>query len=490
MKKWLVVVGVAVGLVVAVGGGCGFAGKSLAGAIWDDRPDIFSRWWPVVRWCTNGLPFVDQLPELLNNRTYIVLLQNNKELRPTGGFMGSYVRLRFAGGGLASMDVVDIYQPDGQLPGHVEPPYPVAEAFGQGWWKLRDANWDPDMASAAATVRWFLQQGGETRVDGMVGVNLDLMKEWLGAVGQVNVVTYGETVNADNLYSLAQKYAEASYKPNSTSKRDFLGAVGTALVEKTKAAGVVTEMKLAKTIWQELKSGQMWVWMADPGLEQVIENKRWGGQLVRGPAAASGQAGDYLYVVETNLGANKANCCVSRTVAQNISGQSEQVVIDWKNTSQYPNPVPPVFWGGNYIDYVRVIIPGESKVQSIKVQDKLLRRATAADFALPNSLRYGRSEDMFDVEPRPGGLQSVGFWAVVPAGGSAEAQVVYSTPSGFPPNLGGEQKWGYQSLRIDREPGIESFLYKLTDNGKIIFNGVIDKERDFGLYNQGNGGSD
>ena len=140
-----------------IGGRCGWSGMKMVRGILDGRSDEFERYYPVVRWCTNGLPFM------------------NKLLRATGGFPGSYARVTFENGALKSMSVEDLYQPDGQLLGHVEPPYPIQEAFLQGWFKLRDANWDPDYASAAATMDWFFEKGGETKVDGIVAVNLGLL---------------------------------------------------------------------------------------------------------------------------------------------------------------------------------------------------------------------------------------------------------------------------------------------------------------------------
>jgi len=484
MKRWVLVIGVVITIGVLVGGGCGGVGARVVNRVISDQLSVDSLNFKVFKWCTNGLPFVDKFEGLVTNKTYIVVLHNNRELRPTGGFMGSYVRLKFGEKGLSEMKVMDIYQPDGQLPGHVEPPYPVQEAFGQGWWKLRDANWDVDIASAAASIAWFLEQGGEPaggKVDGVVGINLDLFSKWLAAVSGVDVVTYGVFVDETNLYSLAQEYAELNFKPGATNKRDFLGAVGAALWEKTNNLKLIELIKLVELLREELKKGQVWVWMRDPEIMKTIDEKKWSGRLDRGE-------GDYLYVVESNLGANKANCCIERSVNQIIEKDNQTVTIDWKNTGKNENPKPPEFWGGNYVDYVRVMLPKEANIVSVSVSGKELRRAGEVDFATPSSLRQGRSENIYVVEQRDGpsagsgqGLQIVGFWAVVKAGGETEALITYSTPPGPPPSLGGEVKGGYKVLRVNRQPGIESFPYKLIKNGEVIFDGIVDRQRDFGL---------
>ena len=63
--------------------------------------------------------------------------------------MGSYAVVRSQESGVRSVEIKDIYVPDGQLVGHVDPPLPIQQAFGQGWWKLRDSNWDTDFTAAA-----------------------------------------------------------------------------------------------------------------------------------------------------------------------------------------------------------------------------------------------------------------------------------------------------------------------------------------------------
>lgn len=76
-------------------------------------------------------------------QTILVLLQNNMELRPTGGFIGSYALLNFFQGKLVDFEVYDVYEADGQLRGHAEPPADLKQYLGEDGWYLRDANWSP-----------------------------------------------------------------------------------------------------------------------------------------------------------------------------------------------------------------------------------------------------------------------------------------------------------------------------------------------------------
>ena len=71
------------------------------------------------------LPFentIDTLPAILGfegKRKYLVLFQNNMELRPGGGFIGSYGILEMENGVVKQFKVSDIYDADGKLTIHV-----------------------------------------------------------------------------------------------------------------------------------------------------------------------------------------------------------------------------------------------------------------------------------------------------------------------------------------------------------------------------------
>jgi len=466
MKRFITLIVVAAGVGLALAGGCSYSVLDTTGRLINNRYSESGVSAKFFGWCTNGLPITDKLERIIN-KTYIVLLQNNTELRATGGFAGSFAKITFDRKGLKDILVKDIYQPDGQLPGHVEPPYPIQESFKQGWWKLRDANWDADFASAAAAVSWFLEQGGEEKVDGVMAVNLDLLRGWLEVVGPMELVTFNETVTSKNLYTLAQRYAELRVGGNKTEKREFLGAVGAALWEKTRNAKPGQLVRLAGLMIDELSKKQILVWVKDEEVQGDFERMRWTGRLVTGWDGS----GDYLYVVDSNLGANKADCCIDRGVRQEIEKGSPdrgKITLTLRNNNEFSAAKPPIFWGGDYIDYVRVIVPGTAvKITAVKVNGNNLRQATEKDFLIPNSTRQKRSEDMFVIERR-GDLQIIGFWLVVPAKKEGTAQIELENGRNIPQEY---KVW------VKRQPGVEFFDYELLVNGEVRVHETIDRDR-------------
>lgn len=428
-------------------GYCGLSGMRIFKSVTDGQSKITKWNIKTVKWCGGSWPFVQQIDKLLKG-TYIVLLQNNYELRPTGGFMGSYAIVNFKNG--LNVQVKDIYDADGKLPGHVEPPYPVQEAFLQGWWKLRDSNWKVDFPAAASDIDWFLEQGGEKNVDGIIAVNMELFNKWLEVMDGVQVTTYGQKVTAKNMYVLAQRTAEENFVPGSTQKRDFLGAVGTALFEKTKSAEVMKLIKLIKLIKNELKNRQILVWFKDQELQKEAEKWRWDGSLPKLPLGIG-----YVYVVESNLGANKANCCIKR----DLEISEKNMKIKWKNENEFSDKKPPIFWGGDYFDYVRVVVKKDTKINKLAVDGKILRKATEKDFEMPNSLRKEISWEMYNVEEY-GDFEIIGFWVRTDAKKESMAEIYWD-------NLGGK------GIMVDRQPGINDFGLKVDFDGERIFDNKL-----------------
>jgi hypothetical protein len=141
MKQLASILCISFVFLLLIGGGCGYAGYSEFRGLINNT--LSKRNDQIFRWCFNGLPFVDKLPSLLGNKNYLVLLQNDTELRPSGGFLGSYAKVELASTGIKNISVQDIYVPDGQLLGHVDPPLPIQQAFGkilQGLLSIRMRN--------------------------------------------------------------------------------------------------------------------------------------------------------------------------------------------------------------------------------------------------------------------------------------------------------------------------------------------------------------
>jgi len=172
-----------------------------------------------------GKEILKIIPEILGldgrRREYMVLFQNESEIRPTGGFIGSYGLISFQKGRLIDFEVKDIYEADGQLKGHVEPPWEIKAHLGEANWYMRDANWNPDFVKTSADIQWFLEKETQKRVDGVVGIDLAVVRAMLGVTGPIKVTDFKETIDKDNLYEQANFMLKLNFFPVRAKKQVF-----------------------------------------------------------------------------------------------------------------------------------------------------------------------------------------------------------------------------------------------------------------------------
>lgn len=405
------------------------------------------------------LPYLDYFLGQNEPTSYLVLLQNNYEMRANGGFFGSYA-VATANRGESTLRFQDIYVPDGALIGHVEPPAPIQTAFKQGWFKLRDSDWEPDFPTAATAIRWFLTKGNEINPDLLITLNLTTIEKMIGILGDVYIPEYDLTLTHDNLYALLQNQSEVKAFQGSTQKKDVITAAGRAVVKKLSSlsgeAGSGSARQLAKIVLDQLDHSNLLVNSTNPSVQKVLEEKNWAGKLPTANCQLLNCLSDTVLLVETNLGANKANCCVERKTTHTITkGETEishLINLTLINNSPLENPDPPRFYGGNYISYLRYYIPENAKNIRLTAQPTLPK--TLTQYPVPFD---GINQKSFDLKDNYG-LREVGFFHLTAAGTSSHVQLSYDLPlDGSPTN--------YQ-LNLLKQHGLESSPQEINLFGK------------------------
>jgi len=393
------------------------------------RSAVISSILPLIPEVTPLLPHLDYLLGTEKPTTYLILLQNNHEMRANGGFFGSYAVVTLDKG-QAAFRFQDIYVPDGALAGHVDPPAPIQTAFKQGWFRLRDADWEPDWPTTARTIRWFFDKGNEINPDILITLNLATIEKIMGLIGEIDLPAYNLKLTADNLYSLLQNEAEIDFFPGSTQKRDALTAVGEVLTKKLSSLKLDQSIQLVKILLDQLNHTNLLVNSLNPVVQTILEKKGWAGQLSFTPAGCdpsyTWQVCDTVLLVETNLGANKANCCVDRksvhTITKTTTDISHLINLTFTNNSPLENPLPPRFYGGNYISYLRYYLPENARNIRLTAQPTLPK--TLSQYPAPFD---GLAQKNFD-RRFAYGLTEIGFFHLTAAGTKSAVQLSYDLP--------------------------------------------------------------
>ncbi|MBD3279665.1 MAG: DUF4012 domain-containing protein [Candidatus Pacebacteria bacterium] len=308
---------------------------------------------------------------LTGQHSWLALLQNTHELRATGGFMGSYARLELDNGQLTKLEIQDIYEPDGQFTGYVEAPPGVKEylSSGQGL-RLPDANWQADFPTSAQTILSFFAHGKEQRLEGVVAVNLSLMQKLLQLTGPVYLADYDTWVNADNLAQVARADRQEFF-PGSRAKRNFLTSLTTQLKINLTQLELKDQQSLLDLLAKALKQKELQFYTNVPEIEKVFQKNQVAGVL--GPKQPSDF---YLYLLESNVGINKANQAITRQVKLRRAQSTITIEVKFSNNNQsvvttsspsLPIPTQALAQADHlgYVNYQRLILPTNAVINSI-----------------------------------------------------------------------------------------------------------------------------
>lgn len=311
-----------------------------------------------------------RLPVLLGGTkpvTYLVLLQNNMELRPTGGFIGSFALVSFNGGKLTDINVFDVYSADGQLKGHIEPPAPIRDFLGEANWYLRDSNWDPDFPTSAARAEWFLEKSLERSVDGVVGLDLEIVKNILNVTGPLVLADFNQEITSGNMFEKIQYEVESDFFPGSRKKANFLTSLSRTLLTRLTQAKPHEYIGLSKVLLEGLNNRHLQLFLHDAQAQRAISEVGWDGGIdIAG--CGTNCTNVFLGLVEANVGVNKANYFVKRKMKLETKPTGENVHN--KLTVEYQNTAAPALGlSGRYKNYVRLVVPERSSFARIELVD-------------------------------------------------------------------------------------------------------------------------
>lgn len=338
------------------------------------------------------------LPEVValeGAKSYLVLLQNNNELRPTGGFIGSFAKISFEQGKLKKLEVNDIYAIDGQLNLHVEPPKEIKEDLGQKDYFLRDSNWEPDFPTSARQAEWFYTKETGQRVEGVIALDISAMEDLLLSVGSLDLPDYNEKINSDNLFEKAISHAEVSFFPGTQAKKSFLTALSQSLFNKLFFLPNQNWPAIVSSLGRSIEQKHMSIYLEDPTLFSYLVSQGWTNALPRPGSEKSELAQDFLAAVEANLGANKANYYLDRSYnLETVIGKDGEV--SHRLRIAYTNRSPSnVFPAGKYKNRMRIYLPFGSKLtRALWGEADITRNVTSF-------VDYGRSGYSYLLELAP-----------------------------------------------------------------------------------------
>ena len=309
-----------------------------------------------------------------HERNYAVVFQNNQELRPTGGFVEAVATVTMSNGSLSAYTVESSYQFDDDLPGQVLAPEQVTRYLGEKQLFLRDSNWNPDFKESAEKLKFFVEKRSKKQIDGVIALDLYAIQNILKATGPLDLPEFNEVVTAENLFERMEAHPEVVLV-NDEKNKDYRVVVISHLLEAILKTPPEKAPTLAAALRKSFASQSMLWYSSEVGEQQSLQTLGWTGTVLFPHCPAEFASGhcllDSVYAVEANVGVNKANYYLERSVDHQVEVAAEQ--LKHTVTTNYRNTASSNAWPkGAYKNYVRFYIPQSAQSVLVKIGDTVV----------------------------------------------------------------------------------------------------------------------
>jgi hypothetical protein len=381
-----------------------------------------------------------RLPAILGwdaPKRYLVLTQNPAELRPTGGYIGSFGIIAFDKGRITERRFQDVFQLD--LPWvypFIKSPLELSDFLlgATQPWQLADANWSPDFpTSALDAIRLYTNESGDTNVDGVLAINTFSIDELLKVTGPVTVPGYNLTIaSGETTLKLLQViWTAAATAP--ANRKAVLGPFADRLLSSL--------LGLPTSKWGTLlgdaetfRQGRLLVaWFRDPADEALVAGTGFDGAVRQDP-------GDFFYPVDANVApVSKLNVMTTRSLDLSVQidavgNARDTLAVSWQNRIESADGAPyralPEVGQLRILGmYFRALVPDRSRVEAV------------------SGGSYARLSFPAVVESEAG-REAIGTYLKIPPGRTG---LSYTWTSPYAANA--DQTGGTYQLTIQKQPG-------------------------------------
>lgn len=395
-------------------------------------------------------PLAEALPAMAGYptpKTYMFLMLNNTELRPGGGFIGSFGLIGLSNGEVTRFDSEDVYALDAPTFGKVglRPPQPFVDYLDVDDWGMRDANWSPDFkTSSEQVIALYDRERAIARpdlpaVDGIIAITPEVAADLLRMVGPVTVDDV--TFTADNLLDELQFQVHQAFLTKGIPEGERKGILVELVQEvfsRLQALPAASWPEGLKIAQKHLTEKRIMLYDRDPNLQQVFEHYLWAGRTIV-------TDGDYLRWVDANLAALKTDLVMERALTYGVRTQADGSLVataamTYRNTGSF------TFRTTRYRTYARIFVPEGSRL--IRVDGSLRNDRTKNPGLAPDVPETGVEE----------GKTWFGAFTAVEPGETRTLSFTYALPENVSRMVAGKA----YSLVVQKQLGTGAFPLSVT----------------------------
>ncbi len=248
----------------------------------------------------------------------VVILENPSEIRPGGGFQGSYIEMSMRKGSIEAIDAHDISEPDRVLDAKIMPPVPLQALVKR--FRAADANWFFDFPTSASTTLSLLEASNlykdkNIRFDAAIGISGNAVRDILKITGPLKL-SDGTSVTSDNVFDILQQNVQEGHDVGSTDAKAIIKESATKLLSAIATLPSEKQSELTSAIVPWVNNRDLRIYAKNPVFESFIARYGAAGDTFVIPENYNG---DYLAVVQANIGGGKSD----RFMQQDVVMQSQ-----------------------------------------------------------------------------------------------------------------------------------------------------------------------
>lgn len=328
----------------------------------------------------DGKPLIEAAPYLLGTdeaRTYLIFFQNDKELRPTGGFITAYSIATVEKGKFKPVSSNDIYNLDGRYRPAVEAPEPIIKYLKGPYLhseklRLRDLNWSPDFAESMELFGQEVEKVGIDEIDGIIAVDTHLLVNLLDVLGPIGVSGFGNfsteivpECNCPQVVHELESFADIEgpvvwsenepgkivyAPPNYDNRKKIIGPLMNSILANAMGQPKDKLPGLFEAAYKSLTEKHVLFYLFDTKAQIGAESFGIAGRIEDSSA-------DYLHINDANLGGRKSNLYVTQEVNQEIA-IAKDGTVEKTVTITYKNPEKHDGWLNSVLpNWVRIYVP-------------------------------------------------------------------------------------------------------------------------------------
>jgi len=290
-------------------------------------------------------PIFDVSPWLLGveeKRTYLVIFQNDGELRPTGGFLTAYAILEVEKGKVKPILSEDIYAADARFKKRIEAPEVIVKYLTPNipYWNLRDMNLSPDFKVSMETFMKNFSETTDYQFDGVIAVDTKVLVRLLNALGPIGVPEWGNfstepDARCDGCPQVVYALELLADKPVSVqraARKAFLGPLMHSIIANAMGSPKEKIPGLFEAGFSSVIEKDVLFYFSDEKIQSAMEAFNIAGRIQEAPK-------DYFHLNDCNFGGAKANMFIKESVSQKIEKQGDGSLVKTV-TIEYRNPSP------------------------------------------------------------------------------------------------------------------------------------------------------